>query len=154
MPLKSSPLNAKPQEIAAIDLGSNSFHMVIARVVNGALQVLGRLKQRVHLADGLDSKNVLSEEAIQRGLDCLALFAERLQGFPDNYTLIKTNKSAKLEQDMEIYLTLKRPDLSTEEIRRLAKDTPRYKALGNSMAVPVMKWIGEGILGIEKGGSL
>ncbi len=82
------------------------------------------------------------------------LECERLQGFPDNYTLIKTNKSAKLEQDMEIYLTLKRPDLSTEEIRRLAKDTPRYKALGNSMAVPVMKWIGEGILGIEKGGSL
>lgn len=46
---KSTP---KPQEFAAIDLGSNSFHMVIARVVDGAMQVLGRLKQRVHLADG------------------------------------------------------------------------------------------------------
>ena len=55
--------------------------MVIARVVNGALQVLGRLKQRVHLADGLDSNNVLSEEAIERGSACSALFAERLQGF-------------------------------------------------------------------------
>ena len=54
--------------------------MVIARVVNGALQVLGRLKQRVHLADGLDSNNVLSEEAIERGWPA-ALFAERLQGF-------------------------------------------------------------------------
>lgn len=64
---------AKPQEFAAIDLGSNSFHMVIARVVDGAMQVLGRLKQRVHLADGLDSHNVLSEDAIQRGLGCLAL---------------------------------------------------------------------------------
>ena len=41
---KSTP---KPQEFAAIDLGSNSFHMVIARVVDGAMQVLGRLKQRV-----------------------------------------------------------------------------------------------------------
>ncbi|WP_446725341.1 Ppx/GppA phosphatase family protein, partial [Mixta calida] len=70
----------RPQEFAAIDLGSNSFHMVIARVVDGAMQVLGRLKQRVHLADGLDANNVLSEEAIQRGLSCLALFAERLQG--------------------------------------------------------------------------
>lgn len=37
MPLKNTATN-KPQEIAAIDLGSNSFHMVIARVVNGALQ--------------------------------------------------------------------------------------------------------------------
>ncbi|VTT28721.1 exopolyphosphatase [Klebsiella pneumoniae] len=86
---KSTP---KPQEFAAIDLGSNSFHMVIARVVDGAMQVLGRLKQRVHLADGLDSNNVLSEEAIERGLTCLALFAERLQGFsPANVTIVGTH---------------------------------------------------------------
>lgn len=91
MPLQHIP-SVKPQEIAAVDLGSNSFHMVIARVVNGALQVLGRLKQRVHLADGLDSHNVLSEEAMQRGLACLALFAERLQGFsPDNVTIVGTH---------------------------------------------------------------
>ncbi|WNN43301.1 MULTISPECIES: exopolyphosphatase [Winslowiella] len=86
---KSTP---KPQEFAAIDLGSNSFHMVIARVVDGAMQVLGRLKQRVHLADGLDANNVLSEDAIQRGLNCLALFAERLQGFsPANVTIVGTH---------------------------------------------------------------
>ncbi|ACS86450.1 exopolyphosphatase [Musicola paradisiaca] len=82
----------QPQEFAAIDLGSNSFHMVVARVVNGALQVLGRLKQRVHLADGLDSANQLSEESIQRGLSCLALFAERLQGFPaTNVSIVGTH---------------------------------------------------------------
>lgn len=86
---KSTP---KPQEFAAIDLGSNSFHMVIARVVDGAMQVLGRLKQRVHLADELDSNNVLSEEAIKRGLTCLALFAERLQEFsPTNVTIVGTH---------------------------------------------------------------
>ena len=83
---------SKPQELAAIDLGSNSFHMVIARVVDGAMQVLSRLKQRVHLADGLNNKNVLSEEAMQRGLDCLALFAERLQGFDaSNVTIVATH---------------------------------------------------------------
>jgi exopolyphosphatase/guanosine-5'-triphosphate,3'-diphosphate pyrophosphatase len=82
----------RPQEFAAIDLGSNSFHMVIARVVDGAMQVLGRLKQRVHLADGLSADNVLSEEAIQRGLSCLALFAERLQGFSaSNVTIVGTH---------------------------------------------------------------
>ncbi|HBV40206.1 MAG TPA: exopolyphosphatase [Erwinia sp.] len=86
---KSTP---KPQEFAAIDLGSNSFHMVIARVVDGAMQVLGRLKQRVHLADGLDHNNVLAEEAIERGLSCLALFAERLQGFSAaNVTIVGTH---------------------------------------------------------------
>ncbi|WP_130831002.1 exopolyphosphatase [[Erwinia] mediterraneensis] len=86
---KSTP---KPQEFAAIDLGSNSFHMVIARVVDGAMQVLGRLKQRVHLADGLDANNRLSEEAMQRGLACLTLFAERLQGFSAaNVTIVGTH---------------------------------------------------------------
>jgi site-specific DNA-cytosine methylase len=47
---------------------------------------------------------------------------ERLQGFPDNYTNIKAN----------------------------CPDGPRYKALGNSMAVPVMKWIGQRIADYEK----
>lgn len=90
MPIsKNAP---RPQEFAAIDLGSNSFHMVIARVVDGAMQILGRLKQRVHLADGLDANNRLSEEAIERGLACLALFAERLQGFsPDNVCIVGTH---------------------------------------------------------------
>jgi exopolyphosphatase/guanosine-5'-triphosphate,3'-diphosphate pyrophosphatase len=108
MPLKSTATNNKPQEIAAIDLGSNSFHMVIARVVNGALQVLGRLKQRVHLADGLDSENVLSEEAMERGLACLALFAERLQGFPaDNVTIVGTHT---LRQAVNAEVFLKRAE--------------------------------------------
>ncbi|MDT1877663.1 exopolyphosphatase, partial [Acinetobacter baumannii] len=56
--------------------------MVIARVVDGAMQIIGRLKQRVHLADGLDENSVLSEEAMTRGLNCLSLFAERLQDIP------------------------------------------------------------------------
>ena len=63
----------RPQEFAAVDLGSNSFHMVIARVVDGAMQIIGRLKQRVHLADGLGPDNMLSEEAMTRGLNCLSV---------------------------------------------------------------------------------
>lgn len=89
------PINektARPQEFAAVDLGSNSFHMVIARVVDGAMQIIGRLKQRVHLADGLDSNNMLSEEAMERGLTCLSLFAERLQGFdPSSVCIVGTH---------------------------------------------------------------
>lgn len=82
----------RPEEFAAVDLGSNSFHMVIARVVDGAMQIIGRLKQRVHLADGLDNNNMLSEEAIERGLACLSLFAERLQGFdPSSVCIVGTH---------------------------------------------------------------
>lgn len=70
--------------LAAIDLGSNSFHMMVARVVDGRLQVVDRLKERVRLAEGMDEFRNLSEEAMQRGLNCLALFAERMQSIhPD-----------------------------------------------------------------------
>ena len=70
--------------LAAIDLGSNSFHMMVARVVDGRLQVVDRLKERVRLAEGMDEFKNLSEEAMQRGLNCLALFAERMQSIhPD-----------------------------------------------------------------------
>ena len=79
------------REIAAIDLGSNSFHMIVARIVNGTLQVLSRLKQKVQLAEGLDENQVLSQAAIERGVNCLALFAERLQGFPaENVSVVGT----------------------------------------------------------------
>ena len=69
------------RQIAAIDLGSNSFHMVVAKVVGEDLQIVSRHKQRVRLASGLNDQKILDEAAIQRGLDCLAMFAERLSGF-------------------------------------------------------------------------
>ncbi|RQW62275.1 exopolyphosphatase [Vibrio viridaestus] len=71
------------RHIAAIDLGSNSFHMVVAKIVNNDLQLISKHKQRVHLASGLDDDRILSDEAIQRGLDCLAMFAERIQDFKE-----------------------------------------------------------------------
>ena len=60
----------RPQEFAAVDLGSNSFHMVIARVVDGAMQIIGRLKQRVHLADGLGPDNMLDRKSVGRERVC------------------------------------------------------------------------------------
>ncbi|MFZ7108875.1 exopolyphosphatase [Avibacterium avium] len=99
------------REIAAIDLGSNSFHMIIARIINGSIQVLSRLKQKVQLAEGLDENNQLSQEAIQRGVNCLALFAERLQGFPaENVNVVGTftlrtavNNEAFLRQAEQVF---------------------------------------------------
>ena len=89
--LNTPPPRGQVREIAAIDLGSNSFHMIVARIVNGSIQVLSRLKQKVKLAEGLDENNQLNQEAISRGVACLALFAERLQGFaPENVKVVGT----------------------------------------------------------------
>lgn len=80
------------RHIAAIDLGSNSFHMVVAKVVGSDLQLVSRHKQRVRLAAGLDDELNLSHAAMERGLECLAMFAERLQGYEaDNVRVAATH---------------------------------------------------------------
>lgn len=68
--------------LAAIDLGSNSFHMVIARYTLGQLRVVDRLRETVRMADGLDGKGGLSAEARQRALECLARFGQRIRTIP------------------------------------------------------------------------
>ncbi len=70
---------------------------------------------------------------------------ERLQGFPDGHTLIPTEKRKKVSSDELAYRRNNYPDLSEEEAAMLAADGPRYKAIGNSMAIPVMCWIGDRI---------
>jgi exopolyphosphatase/guanosine-5'-triphosphate,3'-diphosphate pyrophosphatase len=81
----SSPL------YAAIDLGSNSFHMLLVRHVEGSIQTMAKIKRKVRLAAGLDETNTLSLEAMQRGWDCLTLFAERLQDIPaENIRIVGT----------------------------------------------------------------
>ncbi|MDH0351106.1 exopolyphosphatase [Aeromonas caviae] len=76
---------------AAVDLGSNSFHMVIARLTEGRMQIIDRIKERVHLAEGMDEQRRMSPEAMARGLDCLALFAERLTNIkPDQIRIAGT----------------------------------------------------------------
>ncbi|MBW3140010.1 exopolyphosphatase [Ferrimonas balearica] len=77
------PHTQKPAQvgatIAAIDMGSNSFHLAIARVMENNVQILHRVKQRVSLAEGMDKQGNLAPAAMQRGWDCLAQFAQRLQ---------------------------------------------------------------------------
>ncbi len=76
---------------AAIDLGSNSFHMWLIRNNAGSVQTLAKIKRKVRLAAGLDSEQVLSQDAMQRGWDCLALFAERLQDIePQHIRIVGT----------------------------------------------------------------
>ena len=81
----------KSNEYAVIDLGSNSFHMIIARIINGATQIIYKNKKNIHLATGLDENNQLSDSSIKRGIECLELFAERLNGFPpENVRIVAT----------------------------------------------------------------
>ena len=64
--------------LAAIDLGSNSFHIIVARVFAGELSTLDVLSEKVQLAAGLDAEGCLTENAMARGLECLGRFAQRV----------------------------------------------------------------------------
>ena len=71
------------EHLAAVDLGSNSFHLIIAREIDGGIQVLDRIKETVRLAAGLDDEKRLSSESRNRALECLARFGARLDGIPE-----------------------------------------------------------------------
>jgi exopolyphosphatase/guanosine-5'-triphosphate,3'-diphosphate pyrophosphatase len=68
--------------LAAVDLGSNSYHMVVARYVLGQLRIVDRLRETVRMAAGLDAVGGLDPEVLKRALDCLARFGERIRTMP------------------------------------------------------------------------
>jgi exopolyphosphatase/guanosine-5'-triphosphate,3'-diphosphate pyrophosphatase len=85
-------------EVAAVDLGSNSFHMVVAREQGAELQVLDRLREPVRLAAGLDEEKQLSADAQRRALECLERFGQRLAGIPrDRVRVVGTKTLRKLK---------------------------------------------------------
>ena len=67
---------------AAIDLGSNSFHILVAEFINGRMQPVHCWGEKIQLAEGLREHSRLSAAAKQRAFDCLARFAEAIAGVP------------------------------------------------------------------------
>ncbi|MEL6189439.1 MAG: exopolyphosphatase, partial [Myxococcota bacterium] len=77
------PPEATPDVVAGIDLGSNSFHMIVVRAQkDGRVHILDRIKEPVRLADGLTKGRELDGDAQARGLDALNRFSQRLASFP------------------------------------------------------------------------
>ena len=76
----NNKIEAYPETIAAVDLGSNSFHMIVARVDEfGNFTMLDKLKEMVRLRGGLDANNNMDEEVAERALECLQRFGDRIR---------------------------------------------------------------------------
>ena len=80
-PPETATTSRWPGQLAAIDMGSNSFRLEIGQLISGRYRRVDYLKETVRLGAGLDLNGLLTEEASARGLACLARFAQRLQGF-------------------------------------------------------------------------
>ncbi len=78
--------------MAAIDIGSNSFHLAIARLDHGEVRKVVSMSEKVQLAAGLDENNILSAAAEKRGLECLSRFVARLDSVPpERLRVVATN---------------------------------------------------------------
>jgi len=77
--MTAAAADAAPAVLAAVDLGSNSFHMIVGEWRHGQLAIIDRLKETVRLSEGLQDKGTLTDAARKRALACLSRFGERLR---------------------------------------------------------------------------
>jgi len=82
----------KPDTYAAIDLGSNSFHMLLAKPEGDSIRVIDSLRLPVRLGSGLDKQKNIKPATESRALQAIAQFAQRLKGVPrQNVRVVGTN---------------------------------------------------------------
>lgn len=101
----SATTQLSPHLYAAIDLGSNSFHMMVVSVSKGHVQIINRLKQKVRLASGLNDALELDQQSMERGWQCLSMFAERLQDIPTENIQIVATATLRLAKNADTFVT-------------------------------------------------
>ncbi|MFQ5983467.1 MAG: exopolyphosphatase, partial [Woeseiaceae bacterium] len=94
-----------PAVIAAVDLGSNSFHMIVGELRHGQLVIIDRLRETVRLAEGLSIDGQLAETAKQRAMDCLLRFGERLRDMHASSVRAAGTNALRRASDTQKFLT-------------------------------------------------
>jgi len=100
------PAAAKqPAEVlAAVDLGSNSFHMVVARVDQGPPVIVDRLREMVRLASGLNGSALLDGASQERALACLRRFGQRLRDMRAHQVRVVGTNTLRRARNAEAFL--------------------------------------------------
>lgn len=77
---------------ACIDLGSNSFHLLIGEWDQGRIQIIERLSEKVQLGENVRATGKISPEAFERGIECLKRFKTLMGQYPlEHYWALGTN---------------------------------------------------------------
>ena len=92
------------QYIAALDLGSNSFHMVIAKQSHGEIRILETFGEKVRLAAGIDNQGKINESAEKRALDCLARFRQRIRQFEASRVMIVGTNALRVAKNRRAFI--------------------------------------------------
>lgn len=101
----ANPASCKSEALyAAIDLGSNSFHMLICQRHGERVEALNRVRKKVRLAEGLSEDNELSVDAMERGWQCLRVFAEQLADIPTENIIIVATATLRLATNRQDFI--------------------------------------------------
>jgi len=90
--------------LAAVDLGSNSFHIVVAQCVLGQLRVVDRLRETVRMAEGLNALGGLSPSVRDRALASLSRFGQRIANIPARHVRVVATNSVRQLRSPEMFL--------------------------------------------------
>ncbi len=134
----SSGPGFESEPMAAVDLGSNSFQLLVATYSHGQLKVVDRLREMVQLAAGLDKDQCLDEASQNRALECLARFGERLRDIPpDRMRAVGTNTLRKARDPSDFMQ--KAQDLLGHEIEIISgMEEARLIYVGVSRTLPAI----------------
>ena len=97
-----SPLDNSARLLAAVDLGSNSFRLVVTQVSSGSFRTVDQVRERVQFGAGLDAEGDLDADTKERALACLERFGERLRSIPaENVRAVGTYGFRRLRNSRE-----------------------------------------------------
>ncbi|QJD29901.1 exopolyphosphatase [Methylococcus geothermalis] len=125
-----------PELVAAIDLGSNSFHMIVASLRGSELIVVDRLREMVRLAAGLTPARNLSPEAQLRALECLERFGQRVRDMPPGTVRAVGTNTLRAARNAQAFLIMAEQALGhpIEIISGIEEARLTYLGVANSLA--------------------
>ncbi len=121
---------------AAIDLGSNSFRLEIGQMDAGQLRRVEYIKETVRQGNGLDAERNLTDEAMERGWDCLARFGERIAGFRPSQVRAVATQTLREARNRDVFLTKAKRILGFPIEVIAGKEEARLIYLGVSHLLP------------------
>ncbi len=97
--------NKSSRTVAAVDLGSNSFHMIVARLdESGTLSIIDKIREPVRLGGGLKENGKLSKQSIQRALACTERFGQRIKMLPKGDVRIAGTNTLRVASNAESFV--------------------------------------------------
>jgi exopolyphosphatase/guanosine-5'-triphosphate,3'-diphosphate pyrophosphatase len=123
--------------LAAVDLGSNSFHLQVARAVGDQIYPLDSLREPIRLGAGLNREKRLDEESQQRALECLSRFGERLRGFDRHSVRAVGTNTLRVAKNAASFLKQARAALGFPIEVVAGREEARLIYIGVSHGLPV-----------------